>query len=229
MVTISNRLKSIMDYQLLYGSFSTDQSLLNGKSGLSLFFFCCARITNNRFYESFAEELVEDVCGHLTFDLAVDFADGLCGIGWSVEFLKRLGFVEGDTDEILEEIDAKVMERDLRRIKDTSFEHGLEGIAAYIRARMDSPGRESGKQPFDVSYMEEFKEACRKAKIDWQSHDYECAAIWKRALGCWRETAGPGESNSWKHGMILLDDEKKMDTIITYLPEKHHGNNYTEN
>ena len=69
------------------------------------FFFCCARITNNRFYESFAEELVEDVCGHLTFDLAVDFADGLCGIGWSVEFLKRLGFVEGDTDEILEEID----------------------------------------------------------------------------------------------------------------------------
>ena len=55
MVTISNRLKSIMDYQLLYGSFLTDQSLLNGKSGLSLFFFCCARITNNRFYESFAE------------------------------------------------------------------------------------------------------------------------------------------------------------------------------
>lgn len=35
------------------------------------------------FYEDFAGELLEDICLHLPYDLAVDFADGLCGIGWA--------------------------------------------------------------------------------------------------------------------------------------------------
>lgn len=223
-----NNLKNNIDYQLLYGSFSTDQSLLNGRMGLSLFFFYCARVTNNHFYEDFAGELLEDICKHLAFDIAVDFADGLCGIGWAVEYMKQLGFVEGDTDEILEEIDAKVMERDLRRITDTSLEHGLEGIIAYIRARLDSPGRAKGKLPFDTCYMEELEKACQRVNIDWQSENYSLEAIWKRALAWWRQAAGSVESNSWKRGMTLFDDEK-MNTIITYLPETHYGHRYTEN
>ena len=42
--------------------------------------------------------------------------------------MKRQGFIEGETDEILYEIDMRIMERDLRRISDISFETGLRCV-----------------------------------------------------------------------------------------------------
>lgn len=210
MKALPKKLKGIIDNQILYGSFSTDQSLLNGRMGLSLFFFHCSRLLHNRFYEDFAGDLLEDICMHLPFDLAVDFADGLCGIGWAVEYMGRQGFVEGDTDEILEEIDAKVMERDLRRTTDTSFEHGLEGIVSYVRARLDSPGRKSGKLPFDTNYLEDLKNACQRTGIDWQSEDFIPEVVWKRVVDWWQKAATTAEVYSWKRGIPLLETHQNM-------------------
>ncbi|MEY8707660.1 hypothetical protein AALK94_10060 [Bacteroides faecichinchillae] len=205
MKTLSRKLKEIIDNQILNGSFSTDQSLLNGRMGLSLFFFHCSRLLHNRFYEDFAGELLEDICLHLPFDLAVDFADGFCGIGWAVEYMRRQGFVEGDTNEILKEIDGKVMERDLRRTADTSFEHGLEGIVSYVRARLDSPRRESNELPFDTDYLEDLKNACQRTGVDWQSEDYIPEKVWKRVVDWWRQEAAIAEVYNWKRGIPLLE------------------------
>lgn len=205
MKTLSGKLKEIIDNQILYGSFSNDQSLLNGRMGLSLFFFYCSRLLHNRFYEDFAGELLEDICLHLPYDLAVDFADGLCGIGWAVEYMRQQGFVEGDTDEILKEIDDKVMERDLRRTVDTSFEHGLEGIVSYVRARLDSPRRESNKLPFDADYVEDLKNACQRTGVDWQSEDYIPEKVWKRVVDWWQQAAAIAEVYNWKRGIPLLE------------------------
>ena len=205
MKTLSRKLKEIIDNQILNGSFSTDQSLLNGRMGLSLFFFHCSRLLHNRFYEDFAGELLEDICLHLPFDLAVDFADGFCGIGWAVEYMRRQGFVEGDTQEILKEIDGKVMERDLRRTADTSFEHGLEGIVSYVRARLDSPRRESNELPFDTDYLEDLKNACQRTGVDWQSEDYIPEKVWKRVVDWWRQEAAIAEVYNWKRGIPLLE------------------------
>lgn len=205
MKTLSGKLKEIIDNQILYGSFSNDQSLLNGRMGLSLFFFYCSRLLHNRFYEDFAGELLEDICLHLPYDLAVDFADGLCGIGWAVEYMRQQGFVEGDTDEILKEIDDKVMERDLRRTVDTSFEHGLEGIVSYVRARLDSPRRESNKLPFDADYLEDLKNACQRTGVDWQSEDYIPEKVWERVVDWWQQAATKAEVYNWKRGIPLLE------------------------
>ena len=205
MKTLSRKLKEIIDNQILNGSFSTDQSLLNGRMGLSLFFFHCSRLLHNRFYEDFAGELLEDICLHLPFDLAVDFADGFCGIVWAVEYMRRQGFVEGDTNEILKEIDGKVMERDLRRTADTSFEHGLEGIVSYVRARLDSPRRESNELPFDTDYLEDLKNACQRTGVDWQSEDYIPEKVWKRVVDWWRQEAAIAEVYNWKRGIPLLE------------------------
>ena len=205
MKTLSRKLKEIIDNQILNGSFSTDQSLLNGRMGLSLFFFHCSRLLHNRFYEDFAGELLEDICLHLPFDLAVDFADGFCGIGWAVEYMRRQGFVEGDTNEILKEIDGKVMERDLRCTADTSFEHGLEGIVSYVRARLDSPRRESNELPFDTDYLEDLKNACQRTGVDWQSEDYIPEKVWKRVVDWWRQEAAIAEVYNWKRGIPLLE------------------------
>ena len=86
MKALPNKLKGIIGYQILYGSFSTDQSLLNGRMGLTLFFIYCSRLLHNRFYEDFAGELLEDICMHLPFD--ADYVEDLknacqrTGVDW---------------------------------------------------------------------------------------------------------------------------------------------------
>jgi hypothetical protein len=55
---------------------------------------------------------------------------GLTGIGWGIEYLIQNGSVKGESVEICEEIDYRIMETDPKRITDFSLETGFEG--SYI-------------------------------------------------------------------------------------------------
>ena len=103
-------LKRIADHQMLHGSFRRDLGVLNGKMGIVLFFFHYARYTGRVLYEDFAGEMLEEVIQELHSDLPIRFSDGLCGIGWGVEYLIQNAFIAGDSDEILEDLDQKIME-----------------------------------------------------------------------------------------------------------------------
>lgn len=157
----SNLLQRIANHQMMFGSFISNQGLLRGKMGLVLYFFHYARFSNISLYDDFAGELLDDICETIHLDTPICFLDGLCGIGWGIEYLKWQGFIEGNTDEILEDIDRKVMERDPRRIIDNTFETGLDGIACYVLSRLSSP--RIGKKPFDSLYLMELDNSCQSA------------------------------------------------------------------
>lgn len=205
---ITSHLKQIADTLLLRGNFCQNVSLFYGKTGMCLFLFLYARRTGNPWYEEFAGELLEDVCSHLSSSLPVSFADGLCGIGWSIEFLKQKGFIEGDTDEILSEIDAKVMERDLRRVSDSSFESGIGGIAAYVHCRQNTL-RKKSYVPFDSIFENDLKEACQRLKFDCRSECLELNVVWQRILASSFFENSNSEAISWQQGLILLNDNPK--------------------
>ena len=63
------------------------------------------------------DEIYEDI--HDT--LPINFENGYLGIGWGIEYLAEQKFINGDTNEILEDIDKKIMERDIRRVSDMSL------------------------------------------------------------------------------------------------------------
>ena len=194
-------LKQIADHHILRGLFCQEQGLWKGKMGMSVFFFLLSRYTANRWYEAFAGELLDDVCNGLSQYCSVTFDEGLCGIGWTIEFLKKEGFVEGDTDEILEEVDKKVMERDVRRITDFSLETGLAGIAAYVRSRLDSERASGGGQPFDTAYLADLDSACRKHNIEWKSDAYSTTNLWKTIL-----TQLPAkDEQAWQKGLTIIE------------------------
>lgn len=56
-----------------------------------LFFFHYVRFTNNHFYEDFSGELLNNNCMHLFVDVPIAFLDGICGIGWNLEYMKKRG------------------------------------------------------------------------------------------------------------------------------------------
>lgn len=176
------QLKNIADHYLLRGLFCQEVGLWEGKTGMSLFFFLLSRHTGNRWYEEFAGELLDDVCSNLSQHCPVTFSDGLCGIGWVIEFLKKEGFIEGDTDDILVEVDKQVMERDIRRITDATLETGLAGIVAYVRSRLESEHTVSDYHPFDEEYLNDLNTACQKNGIKWMSDAYSVTTLWQTIL-----------------------------------------------
>jgi hypothetical protein len=149
----------------LFASFISTTGLYHGKMGIALCLFHYARFTGKKLYEDFAGELLDEIYEELPQSMPVDFENGLCGIGWSIEYLLQNHFVEGDSNVILASIDQKIMERDIRRITDKSFPAGLDGISCYIDKRLHSPFRRTGDMPFDETYLNDWKTVVEPARF----------------------------------------------------------------
>ena len=145
-------------YLTINSSYLSDLSLFHGKMGIVLFFFELARASQNVAYEGLASNLLDEIYDEIHYDLPINLENGLCGIGWGMEYLVQHGFMEGDTDEILADIDQKVMEINPLRMKDFSFSRGLGSIAFYVLARLNA-NRQSETLPFDDTYLEALQKA----------------------------------------------------------------------
>ncbi|GHU64846.1 hypothetical protein FACS1894123_10190 [Bacteroidia bacterium] len=133
----------IARYLMLYGSSIGNIGLLNGKMGIALFFYLYARYTGKKMYDDFAGELIDEVYKEIHLDTVCDFKNGLCGIAWGMEYLIRNRFVKADPDDVLEDLDRQIIERDVRRIGDNSLETGLKGIAVYVISRRQNRPKEN--------------------------------------------------------------------------------------
>lgn len=133
-------LQRIARYLMLHSSFTDNIGLFDGKMGIVLFFMNYSRYTGCKRYEKFAGELIDEIYAEIRIDCSSNFGNGLAGIAWGMEYLIRNGFVMADPNEILEEVDNRILERDARRVKDFSLENGLKGVAYYAISRCE--GRE---------------------------------------------------------------------------------------
>lgn len=144
----------IIPYLLANYPYASGRGLMHGKMGGVLFFFLYARFTGHAIYEEYAEMLMEDIYATMSDDVPVSFETGLCGIGWGIEYMIRHKLIEGDTDEILEDLDRKIMAWNPLRMEDASMTTGLGGILMYVNARIKSYPR---KMPFDLPYLKDLE------------------------------------------------------------------------
>ena len=172
----SELLQRLCNDLILRSSYLDSLGLQQGKMGAVLFFFHYARYTGTTLYENYAEELFDEVYNDVNKGIAYGFANGLCGIGWAVEYLVKHNFIEGNTDEALEEIDRQVMVYDPTRLTDYSFANGLDGIVCYVLSRLLSPRAPEISLPFDERYRKELYLACKNVPIKEQTI-YICSYI----------------------------------------------------
>lgn len=150
-------LERIANHLVINSSFLDNLGLFHGKMGIAIFFYHYARYADSSVYEDFAGELLDEIYEDIHRGISFDFENGLCGIGWGIEYLLQNKYIEGDSDEILEDIDRKIMEYDPRRITDTTFRLGFAGLSCYIRTRLNSPCRNLYTLPFDALYLSEWE------------------------------------------------------------------------
>lgn len=153
---MNTELRKIADYLLLKSSCIQDIGLFHGKMGIVVALYAYANKYNDRLLEDFAWDVLQQVYENVHTDMPTGMENGLAGIGYGTTMLSRLGLVNCDLNAILADIDAKIMERDPRRMTDYSVRTGARGVLLYLSLRQET---ERKLLTFDSQYMAELKAA----------------------------------------------------------------------
>ena len=129
--------------------------LLFGKSGITIAFFEWGKFWNNPVYSDYAKELKESLPNKIDDIIPIDFATGLCGFGWGLEYMIQNQYIDSDNAEICAEIDQRIMKMDMRRVTDMSLESGLEGFLHYILIRLMGAKVRKSHTLFDDNYLKD--------------------------------------------------------------------------
>jgi hypothetical protein len=141
---INSRLQRIANVLLLNASFIDNPGLLNGKMGIAIFFYHYAHYSGSKIFEDYAGELIDQICDEINTNTIADFANGLTGIGWGIDYLVRNGFVEAETNEILGDIEKTVYHKLLFNYDIAD----LQGFLLYYLARFKNRYKSQNKKEY---------------------------------------------------------------------------------
>lgn len=146
----------IFQETILNAGTTSDIGLFRGKMGYLIFLLHYTQYTNNEILDELIDLLIKDVFQNINGRTPINIENGLCGIGWGIEYLMQNNLIDSETDDILMDIDKQIMERNPDFIKDFSFRTGLGGILLYVMVRLSSQ-QETEKELFNESYLLQLK------------------------------------------------------------------------
>jgi len=146
---------------MLKSFFESNIGLFEGQMGIALAISKFYEYTKNDAFLDYVYDLLELTISKINNGLSISFSNGLSGIGWSIEYLIQNKLVEGESVEICEEIDNKIMEIDPRRIEDYSLETGFEGLLLYVVYHLQGAIKQGTKLPFDNTYLSDIYSVCK--------------------------------------------------------------------
>lgn len=79
--------------------------LAQGKMGITIYFYYLSRLNDNGYYKSMGDRLLEETIDSLSQKSCITLENGLAGIGLGLRHLIREEFIEGNLNEVLEDID----------------------------------------------------------------------------------------------------------------------------
>ena len=147
-------------HQLFLRAYSVKlPGLLYGRLGISISLFDYAKRSGNSLFSDFGGELIDGILDDVGCKTGFDFATGLPGIAWGIEYLVQRGFVECDTNTVCAEIDKRMERICVHRMHDLSLETGLEGLLHYILIRMKGACLQGKDEIFTSDFMEDMSMA----------------------------------------------------------------------
>lgn len=136
------------------------RGLYDGQMGIVLVLSEYVRARKLRPLKTAINFLLNQVLDNLSTEMPLDFANGLTGIGWGVEYLLQKKFQRGQGADICAAIDQKLMQQNILRQTDLSQEKGLEGWLHYIVAHMQG-ARNDKREVFDATYLHDCAQVCQ--------------------------------------------------------------------
>lgn len=145
-------IKNLLRFGVLRTEVMEGHGLYGGKLGMVILFYEYSRYSGDDLYEQFAIEMIESLL-NIPENLPLTFSNGLSGIGWGITYLLRENFVEGDIDDILSEVDERLMNADDLRAEDVK---SLLTYVCFREAYMKQLGQERLCEAWRAPFMEKF-------------------------------------------------------------------------
>lgn len=146
----------IIHHLIMKSPFMTNIGLMKGKMGIALLFFVYGEKKQCNVYTDIAFDLLEDVWEEIESNTSINFHD-LCGIGWAIEYLVQHGYVEGNTNEICEEIDNKIQKVFISEFENSTTEYRLTEALNYIGTRKQGAFLQKSPLPFGIDFMKDIE------------------------------------------------------------------------
>lgn len=159
LIKIENALNRIANSLILNAGFINGIGLLNGKMGISIFFYNYSKYTKNKIYQDIGDELIDDIYSEFTTNLDMSFSNGLTGIGWGFEYLINKKYLNANSDEVLQEVDAMIFSDKLHRqylissTTDDILGHGLYYIARLKSSSIKKESYTTLMKKEDIIYL----------------------------------------------------------------------------
>ena len=150
---------------ILHANNTPAYGLFDGEMGITLVLSEYERARKRRPIKNAINFLLDNILSNLHKNMPLDFANGLTGIGWGVEYLIQKGFQKGVGVEICEAIDAKLMAVNLRRVHDLSLETGIEGWLHYIMAHVQGAQLQR-REAFEKGFLAECMDVCHQILLE---------------------------------------------------------------
>lgn len=114
-----------------------DVGLMSGKMGICIYFYISGKISRNLEYTKLADEILDEIYDKLPIN-NIRFDNGLIGIGCAIEYLVQNGYVKGDTNKILQDIDIKLLKHITveNGLNNLNFSDGSTGYLCYLIFRI---------------------------------------------------------------------------------------------
>lgn len=160
-----NKIDPAINHLILNANFLDDPGLFHGKIGVCITFAHLARYTNEDLYNDLAWRLLDEILDSISLN-SLNFERGLAGVGWGVEYLIQNNFFEGNSADILSELDSEILKLNLNCMNDKSVRTGAMGILLYISIRCKSSSFE--EKSLYHSYFEDnnFKKVFNIKDVD---------------------------------------------------------------
>lgn len=156
--------QKMLHQAILHANNTPAYGLFDGEMGIVLVLSEYERRRKERPVRTAVNFLLDNVLTNLHKNMPLDFANGLTGIGWGVEYLIQKGFQKGVGVEICAAIDAKLLEVNLKRVHDFSLETGIKGWLHYIVAHVQGATRQ-GRVAFDREFLTDCHDVCRRLSV----------------------------------------------------------------
>lgn len=135
-----------------YSSSIKDLGLMEGKMGACLFFYIIGKAQKKSHFNKQGELLLDNIINEVSSNIPTNFGRGLAGIGWGVEYLIQNKYVDGNSDEILEDIDNQIL-LTLSTINNFGLDisDGLSGYILYLVQRLKNKRTGKRSLSFDLN------------------------------------------------------------------------------
>ena len=149
-VALSNNIKKIFNHLLLNVSYLNDYGLYYGKTGCLLFLARYAHRHENDINDEVVSELIDDIFSAVPKISSLSMQRGICGIGWGVEYILQNELLEGDSDEILGDLDKLIVKKEAKPVANSPE---CADVLRYIAVRLTSSCAETNRLPFPPDYL----------------------------------------------------------------------------